>query len=58
MSWWYNTPSQTITVWEEPPERQSMVLDVHGEPFIIRNQFKMGFDLTPKDKNNVRKAEG
>lgn len=54
MSWWYNTSSQTIVVWEDPPEKQSMVMDVHGEPYIIRNKVKMGFDLTPKDKKNAR----
>lgn len=58
MAWWYNTPSQTITVWEDPPERQSLVLNAYGEPYIIQTTFKMGFDLTPKEYNNARKAKG
>lgn len=57
MAWWYNTPSQTITVWEDPPERQSMVLNVHGEPYIIQTTIKMGFDLTPKEENRCLKSQ-
>ena len=59
MAWWYNNPSQTIVVWEDPPVKHSMVLDVHGEPFTIAMKpNKMGFDLTPKEYKDARKAEG
>jgi len=37
-------------VWEGPPEKPSQVLDKYGEPYIIRKQYKLGFDLSTKEK--------
>jgi hypothetical protein len=51
-------PSHTITVGEGDNIRFSQVLDINGEPFIISKPNKMGFDLTPKDKNIARKTTG
>jgi len=58
MSWWYNTPSQTITVWEDPPETYSLVLGPDGEPYKLVSKRKIGFDLTPKEHKDARKAKG
>jgi len=53
MSWWYNTPSQTITVWEDPPETYSLVLGPDGEPYKLVSKRKIGFDLTPRNKQDA-----
>lgn len=59
MAYWYSTPSQTLTVWEEPPEKVSPVLNQWGEPYIITDKRKMGFDLTPKkDQKCLRNLKG
>lgn len=43
----------TITVFDDPPEKISSVLDARGNPYIVKRQIKMGFDLSPKkDKTN------
>jgi hypothetical protein len=52
--WWEETspPSQTLVVWEDPPETLSQVLDKYGQPYTIRKEYKLGFDLSPKEKDN------
>jgi hypothetical protein len=57
MSDWWNSPSQTIMVWEEPPERTSTVLNIYGEPYVVRNTRRIGFHLPHRDKDNAREAK-
>jgi len=54
--WDEDFPSQTITVYEEAPERQSLVLTSSGEPYLIRKTIKIGFNLTPSGKENAQKT--
>jgi len=42
----------SITVWEEPKEILSHVLNKHGEPYSFIVQKKIGFDLTPRNKKD------
>lgn len=48
---WYSSPSQTLTVWEEPAETLSPVLDKYGEPYVVRKTYKLGFDLSKKERD-------
>jgi len=52
--WWGEEINlQSITVFDDPPEKPSLVLDVRGNPYIVKRSIKMGFDLRPKkDKTN------
>ncbi len=52
--WWEEEINlQSITVFDDPPEKTSLVLDARGNPYIVKRQIKMGFDLSPKkDKTN------
>lgn len=54
--WEEDFPTQTITVYEDPPERQSLVLTSSGEPYLIRKTVKIGFNLTPSGKQDAKKA--
>lgn len=52
--WWEEEITlQSITVFDDPPENPSSVLDARGNPYIVKRQIRMGFDLSPKkDKTN------
>lgn len=39
-----------VTVYDRD-QRESQVLDQHGRPFLMERPFKIGFDLTPRGKN-------
>lgn len=47
---------QTISVYDEPKEKESNVLNRFGEPFLIIHKQRIGFDLTPKKDYNARKT--
>lgn len=42
---------QTIHVYDESREKESCVLNRFGEPFLIVHKQRIGFDLTPKQKD-------
>ena len=46
---------RTITVYDEPSERSSLVLGLDGEPYKIVVKRKIGFDLTPRNNNGGKK---
>jgi len=52
MSWYRPPILHSMTVWDEPDEILSHVLNKHGEPYKFIVQKKIGFDLTPKRTNN------
>lgn len=49
----YNYFPSTITVYTEPEERPSFVLKPDGEPYTLTKKVKVGFDLTPKGKQDA-----
>jgi len=46
MSWY------TIQVFEDDKRKESSVLNVYGEPFVIEHKTLFGFDLTPKKETD------
>ena len=53
--WWEEyPPPQTILVWEDTPEKVSTILDVYGNPYIYRKQYKIGFDLSERESNDAK----
>ncbi len=50
---------RTIDVIEEEVERPSLVLNMHGEPFLYtKRKNKIGFDLRPRNDNKSDEIQG
>jgi len=48
LNWWDGKVQNPVVYVEDGME--SWVLDANGNPFVVTKRYKMGFDLTPKDK--------
>lgn len=48
--WTIDTPTISVLVEET---KQSLVLDQTGKPFYLGKRTKVGFDLTPRIKDNA-----